>query len=82
MNKFILLIPCSLDLVSVILLLTALNFIPASAEQIINSGTILTTLLFSMVILKVKIYFHHIIGSLLVLIGVILVGTINTIFSS
>lgn len=82
MNKFYLLIPAFFDLFSSTLQFLALNFIPASAYQMLRGGTIITTFIFSVTLLKQKIKRPMLIGTTSALVGVIIVGAANTIYST
>ncbi len=55
MNKFLLAIPAMCDFVTSTLKYIALNFIPGSVYQMMRGGTIVTTFLFSIIFLKIKI---------------------------
>lgn len=82
MNKLYLFIPAFFDLLSSTMQFMALNFIPASAYQMLRGGTIITTFLFSVTLLKQKIKRSMLIGTGSALVGVIIVGTANTIYST
>ncbi len=56
---------------------TALNFISGSSYQIFQGGSIITTLLFSKILLKIKIERWHVIGILLAMIGLAVVGVLK-----
>ena len=60
----------------------ALNFVPASALQMLNGGTIVTTFICSIIFLKMKVKRHHTLGCIITFIGVLIVGAINTVYSS
>ena len=60
---------------------TALNFISGSSYQIFQGGSIITTLLFSKILLKIKIERWHIIGILLAMIGLAVVGVLKFLTS-
>lgn len=60
----------------------ALNFVSGSIYQMMRGGTIVTTLLFSITILKVKVQPKMIVGAMLAVVGVIIVGVSNFIFAS
>lgn len=81
MNKFLLAIPALCDFITSTLQYIALNFIPGSVYQMMRGGTIVTTFIFSIVFLKSKVQKHQILGSALALIGVLIVGTSNMVFS-
>ena len=82
MNKFLLAIPAFCDFVTSTLQYIALNFISGSVYQMLRGGTIVTTFIFSIIFLKAKVQKHQIAGSALALIGVLIVGASNMIFSS
>lgn len=82
MNKFLLAIPALCDFITSTLQYIALNFIPGSVYQMMRGGTIITTFLFSIFFLKIKVQKNQIAGSALAFIGVLIVGTSNMIFSS
>jgi drug/metabolite transporter (DMT)-like permease len=60
----------------------ALNFISGSAYQMMRGGTIATTFLFTVIYLKQKALKNQILGSGLAVIGVLIVGAANLIFSA
>ena len=60
--------------------MVALNFISGSVYQMMRGGTIVTTLIFSVIFLKAKVMKNQIMGAGLVLIGVFVVGLSNTVF--
>ena len=55
MNVFLLAIPSVCDLITSTLQYIALNFIPGSVYQMMRGGAIVTTFIFSICFLKVKI---------------------------
>lgn len=57
----------------------ALNFVPASAYNIINGGNIVTCILLSVILLKQPFHRHQLLGSLLAVIGVFIVGIVNVV---
>lgn len=59
----------------------ALNFIPASVYQMLKGGGLITTAIFSYLLLKKKIKRNHISGCILALVGVTIVGGANLYFS-
>lgn len=59
----------------------ALNFISGSAYQMMRGGTVATTFLFTVIYLKQKARRNQIFGSLLTVIGVLIVGGANVIYS-
>lgn len=82
MNRFLLFIPAVFDLLTSTMQYFAFNFISASAYQMLKGGSILTTFIFSVTLLRQPILRKHLLGSLLALLGVVVVGLANTIFSS
>jgi len=82
MNRFYLFVPAFFDLLTSTMQFFALNFIPTSAYQMLKGGSIITTFFFSVVFLKQPIIQRQLIGSLLALLGVLVVGLANTIFAS
>ncbi len=58
----------------------ALNFISGSVYQMMRGGTIVTTFMFSIIFLKIKVMKNQIFGAGLALIGVMIVGVSNMIF--
>lgn len=82
MNKLFLFVPSFFDLLSSTMQFMALNFIPASAYQMLRGGTIITTFIFSFLFLKQKVVRTQIIGTVLALLGILIVGGVNTIYSS
>ena len=82
MNKFLHAIPAFCDFVTSTLQCIALNFVSGSVYQMMRGGTILTTFLFSITILKVKVKPNMVIGSSLAIIEIIIVGVSNYIFKN
>jgi drug/metabolite transporter (DMT)-like permease len=81
MNILYLLVPAFFDLISSTLQYTSLNFVSASIYQMMRGGTVLTTFIFSILFLKLKIKNFQLYGCALVLLGVIVVGVNNMVFS-
>lgn len=81
MNKLLLAVPAICDAISSTLHYIALNFISGSVYLMLRGGTIVTTLLFSIIFLKFKVRQHHLLGSGLALLGVLVVGFSNIFFS-
>lgn len=79
MNKLHLLVPTIFDLISSTLQYTSLNFVSASIYQMMRGGTIVTTFIFSICFLKLKIKNYQIVGALMALLGCIIVGVNNMI---
>lgn len=82
MNKFYLLIPAIFDLLTSTMHYIALNFISASAYQMIKGGTIITTFIFSITFLKYPFLRRQLLGSGLALVGIIVVGLANVLFTT
>jgi|LakMenEpi03Aug12_release.lakeMendotaPanAssembly.Ray.scaffolds.fasta_scaffold710735_2 drug/metabolite transporter (DMT)-like permease len=82
MNKFLLVIPALCDFITSTLHYIALNFVSGSIYQMMRGGTIVTTFVFSITILKIKVQPKMIIGSSLAVVGVVVVGVSNLMFSS
>ena len=59
----------------------ALNFISGSVYQMMRGGSIVTTFLFSIIFLKIKVMKNQVAGAALALIGVMIVGLSNMVFS-
>lgn len=81
MNRLWLAIPALCDFVTSTLHYISLNFIAGSVYQMMRGGTIVTTFLFSIFFLRIKVKKNQIIGSALALIGVLIVGISNMAFS-
>ena len=60
----------------------ALNFISGSAYQMMRGGTIATTFLFTVIYLKQRAKRNQMLGSLVTVIGVLVVGAANLIFGA
>lgn len=80
MNKLHLLVPTVFDLISSTLQYTSLNFVSASIYQMMRGGTIITTFIFSIIFLKLKIKNYQIVGAFMALIGCVIVGANNIIY--
>lgn len=59
----------------------AFNFISTSAYQILKGGMIVTTFLFSITFLKQPIIRKQLFGSILALVGILIVGIANVVFT-
>ena len=81
MNKFLLLVPASLDLLTSTLQFMALNFISGSAYQLFRGGAIVTTYFFSVVVFKQKVQRPQLVGTIIALIGLTIIGIANIIFA-
>lgn len=81
MNKFLLAIPAFCDFVTSTLHYIALNYVAGSIYQMMRGGTIITTFIFSITFLKIKVQPNQIIGCVLALLGVFIVGFSNMKFS-
>lgn len=62
--------------------LISLNFIAGSVYQMMRGGTIVTTFIFSILILKIRVKKHQIAGSVLAFLGVAIVGISAVAFST
>jgi drug/metabolite transporter (DMT)-like permease len=69
-----------LDFITATLHYVALNFISGSVYQMMRGGSIVTTLIFSIIFLKAKVTKNQLAGSALVLVGVFVVGVSNMVF--
>ena len=74
-------IPALSDFITSTLQYVALNFISGSVYQMMRGGSIVTTLLFSIIFLKAKVMKNQILGGALALFGVGVVGFSNMWFS-
>lgn len=81
LNKLLIAIPAFADFITATLHYTALNFIPGSVYQMMRGSTVITTMLFSIFFLKKKLKKHQIIGSFVVLSGILLVAFSNLSFA-
>ena len=77
MNPFIIIIPELFDIGNAFCYYVALNFIPASIYQMLTGGTVLTTYLFTVLILKKQPKKQKVLGCGVVLLGLITVGLVN-----
>ena len=77
MNPFIIIIPELFDIGNAFCYYVALNFIPASIYQMLRGGTVLTTYLFTVLILKKQPKKQKVLGCGIVLLGLITVGLVN-----
>lgn len=80
-NKLLLAVPALCDAISSTLHYIALNFISGSIYLMLRGGTIVTTLMFSILFLKFKARRHHLVGSAMAIVGVLVVGMSNILFS-
>ena len=74
-------IPAIIDLLNSLLHYIALNFIAGSVYQIMRGGTVLTTYLFSICWIKSKPSKSKLSGVIIVLIGIVIVGLSNYIYT-
>jgi drug/metabolite transporter (DMT)-like permease len=81
-NRFKFAIPALCDVLASNLQLFALNFIAGSVYQMMRGGTIITTFIFSLIILKMKAKLFQIVGSALAFIGIAIVGVSAMVFSN
>lgn len=75
-------VPAFCDFISSGLQYVALNFIPASIYQMLKGGGIITTFIFSYILLKPVVKRSQISGCLLALIGITIVGVAALIFNN
>ena len=81
-NPFLIAIPGFSDLISSTMQYISLNYISGSVWQMVRGGAIVTTFLFSICFLRKKPQRHQVIGSVLAVIGVMLVGVSTLAFTS
>lgn len=74
-------IPALSDFITSTLQYVALNFISGSVYQMMRGGSIVTTFIFSIIFLKIKVMKNQVAGAALALFGVMVVGFSNMIFS-
>lgn len=77
MNKFYLLVPTMCDLLTSALNFFALNFISVSGYQMFSGGDIITCFIFMIFFLKVSPIRSQIAGTVLSVIGILIVGLAN-----
>jgi len=75
-------IPAFFTCIASTLQLVSLNFIASSVYQMLRGGTVVTTFLFSICFLKIKVAKYQVVGSILVVIGILVVGVSALAFSS
>jgi drug/metabolite transporter (DMT)-like permease len=75
-------IPSIMDFTSSSMQYFALNFIPGSIYQMLKGGSLITTALFSYLLMRTKLKRNHISGCILAFIGVFIVGASSLIFKS
>jgi drug/metabolite transporter (DMT)-like permease len=80
-NKFKIAIPALCDSFGSMLQLFALNFTAGSIYQMMRGGTIITTFVFSIILLKMRPRKYQMVGSLLAFVGIAVVGTAAMVFS-
>jgi drug/metabolite transporter (DMT)-like permease len=80
-NKLWLAIPALSDFITSTLQYVALNFISGSVYQMTRGGAIVTTFIFSIFFLKIKVVKNQILGAALALVGVLIVGISNIAFA-
>lgn len=71
-----------MDLVSSTLQSIALNFVAGSVYQMMRGGTIVTTFFFSVILLKMKALRRQWVGSILTVIGILIIGISNYIYTN
>jgi len=81
MPTYYLCFPAFFDFISSTLQYAALNFISPSIYQMLRGGTIISTFCLSVILLKFKIKKFQLLGTSLALIGILIVGGGNIIFS-
>ncbi|KAL4465970.1 hypothetical protein ABPG74_004207 [Tetrahymena malaccensis] len=81
-NPFLLIIPTSCDFITSTLSFFALEFMPPSLYSMVRGGSLIFTTLFSVFFLKRKLYRHHYLGLLIVMIGITTAGVVVTLNSS
>ena len=82
MNKMWLIVPALSDLLTTTLHYNALNFLAGSVYQMMRGGTIITTLILSIILLGMPVQKKQVAGSSLALIGILIVGISSVAFSS
>ena len=80
MSRLWLMIPPLCDMCSTTLQYFALNFVNGSIYQMLRGGTIVTTFIFSLIILKIKARREQLIGSGMAILGVVIVGVSGLVF--
>ena len=80
-NKLKIAIPAICDCGASTLQLFALNFTAGSIYQMMRGGTIITTFIFSIIMLKMKPKRYQMVGSLMAFVGIGLVGTAAMVFA-
>lgn len=73
-SSFIFAVPALVDLISSNLRYAGLNFVSASIAQMVRGGTIITTLLFSILLLRRKPIKQQKVGCLFAVVGLLLLG--------
>ena len=71
-----------MDLVSSTLQSIALNFVAGSVYQMMRGGTIVTTFFFSVILLKMKALRRQWVGSILTVIGILIIGISNYVYTN
>ena len=77
MGIFVFAIPSFLDLCTACLLYTGLILIAPSVYQMMKGFLVIVVSIYSIVFLKLKLFRHQVVGVVLILIGVIIVGSIS-----
>lgn len=73
-NPLLLAIPASCDFMGSSLMMISLTMVPASVYQMMRGFIVVITALFSIVFLKRRLYRHHLLGVILIVLGVGEVG--------
>ena len=80
-NRWWLAIPALSDFITSTLQYVALNFISGSVYQMMRGGSIVTTFIFSIIFLKIKVMKNQVFGAALALFGVMVLGFSNMVFT-
>ena len=81
MNRLYLFLPGLTDFLASTMQLLSLNFISASAYQMFRGGAIVTTYLFSVLFFNQMVKRKELIGTSIVLVGILIVGVTNVVYS-
>lgn len=75
--KMLLVVPACFDLLGSLLLKIGLNFMPGSVFQMMRAGSIVTTALFSYLLVGKTLKHNQVVGCSLALVGVFIIGAAN-----
>lgn len=78
-NKLIIIVPAICDLISSTLHFIALNYISASAYQMLTGGNIVATFILSILFLHQPLRKNHLFGSIFAFVGILVVGVANVV---